>query len=407
MDVKETIMTTDREQSSDKLTNHITSADCSVHLENSRELVTCSTACSSGERPRDVNRCFSNSQDRKSATRSAFVASLFRFVDLFAGIGGMRIPFQELGGQCVFTSELDKFARKTYAANFRENKNHLFGGDIRPYAAEPERVPQHDVLLAGFPCQPFSIAGVSKKKSLGLPHGLECNAQGTLFYDIARLIKFHRPAVILLENVKNLARHHEGRTFRRILHTLEAELGYEIHTRVICSNAWVPQKRERIFIVGFRESSSFSFDELEVPVRESPLLGDILDQCVPSKYTLTENLWNYLQSYREKHRRAGNGFGFSLFGPNDVARTLSARYYKDGSEILIRQEGNRPRRLTPRECARLMGFDEPHESNFNIVVSDTHAYKQFGNAVVVPVVRAVAQLIAPHLDEVLAEDSYE
>lgn len=326
------------------------------------------------------------------------VSKPFRFVDLFAGIGGMRIPFEELGGHCVFTSEWDKFAQTTYAANFQESSEHVNAGDIRLYSQTPEAVPKHDVLLGGFPCQPFSIAGVSKKNSLGVPHGLDCNSQGTLFFEIAKIIEHHRPAIILLENVKNLVRHQGGRTLEVILDVLEKRLGYEIHKKVICSTPWVPQKRERIFFVGFSEPSDFNLDELLVPEGEPPVLGDILDHHVPSKYTLTENLWSYLKAYKEKHRRAGNGFGFSLFGPSDVARTLSARYYKDGSEILIRQEGDRPRRLTPRECARLMGFDAPRESQFKIVVSDTHAYQQFGNAVVVPVVRALAQLIAPYLD---------
>ena len=326
----------------------------------------------------------------------------FRFIDLFAGIGGLRIPFEEIGGQCVFTSEWDRFARQTYAANFPEDENHEFAGDIRPYAKAPHLVPGHDVLLAGFPCQPFSIAGVSKKNSLGRPHGFLCDTQGTLFYDLAKIIKHHKPQVFLLENVKNLERHDGGKTFDTIKYVLEEELEYEIHTRVISSDAWVPQKRERIFIAGFLKSSGFSFDDLDIPETRTPVLGDILDDSVPDKYTLTPKLWNYLQGYKEKHRKAGNGFGYSLFGPDDVARTLSARYYKDGSEILVRQEGKRPRRLTPRECCRLMGFDAPGGSDFAIPVSDTQAYRQFGNAVVVPVVRAVANIMKSHIYEAVA-----
>lgn len=329
-------------------------------------------------------------------------ASSFRFIDLFAGIGGLRIPFDELGGQCVFTSEWDRFARETYAANFPESEDHVFAGDVRPYAEKPALIPEHDVLLAGFPCQPFSIAGVSKKNSLGRPHGFMCDTQGTLFYDVAKIIDYHRPPVFVLENVKNLKRHDGGRTFATIMHVLEEELEYEIHTRVINSDPWVPQKRERIFIVGFSEPSSFNFDDLEIPENNSPVLGSILDKNVLPKYTLTDKLWKYLRDYKKKHQKAGNGFGYSLFGPDDVARTLSARYYKDGSEILVEQKGNRPRRLTPRECARLMGFDQPGQSSFSIPVSDTQAYRQFGNAVVVPVVRAVADLMKPHLDEALA-----
>lgn len=329
--------------------------------------------------------------------------SSFTFIDLFAGIGGLRIPFEEIGGQCVFTAEWDRFSRQTYAANFPDSEDHEFAGDIRPYADHPEKVPVHDVLLAGFPCQPFSIAGVSKKNSLGKPHGFLCDTQGTLFYDLAKIIKHHRPSAFLLENVKNLERHDGGKTFATIMHVLRYELKYDVHVRVISSEHWVPQKRERIFIVGFKGESAFDFDDLVIP-ENPPKLGDILDGEVDDKYTLTPKLWNYLKGYKEKHRSAGNGFGYSLFGPNDVARTLSARYYKDGSEILIEQKGSRPRRLTPRECARLMGFDEAGRPRFEIPVSDTQAYRQFGNAVVVPVVRAVAEIMQPHIEEALAEE---
>ena len=328
----------------------------------------------------------------------------FRFIDLFAGIGGLRLPFEEIGGRCVFTSEWDRFCKETYTANFPEpaDSDHVFAGDIRPYANEPYRVPEHDVLLAGFPCQPFSIAGVSKKNALGHPHGFLCDTQGTLFYDLAKIIAYRRPPVFLLENVRNLERHDGGRTFATIMHVLEEELGYRISRRVIGSAPWVPQKRERIFIVGFRDHRvTFDFERLAVPEGNGPTLGTILDNEVDPKYTLTAHMWKYLRSYKEKHRSAGNGFGYSLFGPEEVTRTLSARYYKDGSEILVRQKGRRPRRLTPRECARLMGFDKPGGSDFRIPVSDTQAYRQFGNAVVVPVVRAVANLMEPCIAEAL------
>ena len=331
----------------------------------------------------------------------------FRFIDLFAGIGGLRVPFEEIGGRCVFTSEWDRFCRKTYAANFPQpaGTDHVLAGDIRPWASEPWKIPDHDVLLAGFPCQPFSIAGISKKNALGRPHGFLCDTQGTLFHDLAKVIRHHRPSAFLLENVKHLERHDAGKTFATIMNVLENELDYRVRCQVISSVAWVPQKRERIFIVGFRERAiSFEFDGLDIPSGEGPTLGAILDTKVDPKYTLTEHMWAYLQSYKEKHRNAGNGFGYSLFGPGDVARTLSARYYKDGSEILIDQPGNRPRRLTPRECARLMGFEKPGQSDFCIPVSDTQAYRQFGNAVVVPVVRAVAQLMKPHLNETLERE---
>lgn len=338
----------------------------------------------------------------KRVTRAP-AESAFRFIDLFAGIGGLRRPFEEIGGKCVFTSEWDRFSRETYAANFNDDpSDHPFEGDIRPFAKEPWRVPAHDVLLAGFPCQPFSIAGVSKKNSLGRPHGFLCDTQGTLFHDLARILKHHRPAAFLLENVKNLEGHDGGKTFATIMHVLKNELDYStVEYRVISSHPWVPQRRERIFIVGFRDAVEFDFDALEIPDGRRPTLGDILETTPPEKYTLTQHLWNYLQGYKEKHQKAGNGFGYSLFGPGDVTRTLSARYYKDGSEVLVQQPGPRPRRLTPRECARLMGFDKPGESNFLIPVSDTQAYRQFGNAVVVPVVRAVARLMKPAIETAL------
>ena len=333
----------------------------------------------------------------------------FRFIDLFAGIGGLRIPFEEIGGRCVFTSEWDRFCKETYTANFPEpaDSDHRFTGDIRPWAERPESVPAHDVLLAGFPCQPFSIAGVSKKNALGRPHGFLCDTQGTLFYDLANIIRHHCPPAFLLENVKNLERHDGGKTFATIMHVLRDELGYSVNTRVVDSSPWVPQKRERIFLVGFREQTNFDFDDLAIPETQAPTLRAILDAKVDPKYTLTAHLWKYLKDYKKKHRSAGNGFGYSLFGPDDVARTLSARYYKDGSEILIRQTGRRPRRLTPRECARLMGFEEPGEEVFRIPVSDTQAYRQFGNAVVVPVVRAVARLMIPQIAELFAREGRE
>ena len=325
----------------------------------------------------------------------------FTFMDLFAGIGGLRLPFEEIGGRCVLTAERDKFARETYAANFEEraDSDHRFVEDVRTLSADPDGVPEHDVLLAGFPCQPFSIAGVSKKNALGRPHGFLCDTQGTLFHDTARIIAHRRPAAFLLENVKNLQRHDGGRTFATIMNVLETELGYTVRTRVIASDPWVPQKRERIFIAGFRDGQEFDFDRVRIPDGPGPRLGSILEADVPAKYTLTEHLWSYLQAYKAKHEKAGNGFGYSLFGPDDVTRTLSQRYYKDGSEILVAQPGGRPRRLTPRECARLMGFRGRDGSIFEIPVSDTQAYRQFGNAVVMPVVRAVAEAMRPLIED--------
>jgi DNA (cytosine-5)-methyltransferase 1 len=339
----------------------------------------------------------------------------FTFIDLFAGIGGLRYGFESIGGRCVFTCERDKYSQQTYRANFGDE--HEIAADINDVVIED--IPSHDVLLAGFPCQPFSIAGVSKKNALNRPHGFACDAQGTLFFRLAEVIRHHRPKAFLLENVKNLLNHDKGNTFRVIRNVLEKELGYHIDWKVIDGKSWVPQHRERIFIVGFREPCGFSFDNMDIP---NPLTGPKLATIlhpedgseapeppytdgnignVSDKYTLSEKLWQYLQDYAAKHKAKGNGFGFGLFGPEDVARTLSARYHKDGSEILIRREDGRPRRLTPRECARLMGF-ETDEREFRIPVSDTQAYRQFGNAVVVQAVEAVARHMLPQLRQVLA-----
>ena len=325
----------------------------------------------------------------------------FRFIDLFAGIGGMRRPFEEIGGRCMFTSEWNHFCWESYVANFPDSpeNGHEFVSDIRSASANPELVPKHDVLLAGFPCQPFSIAGVSKRKALGQPHGFLDDAQGTLFYDLAKIIDHHKPKAFLLENVKHLARHDEGRTFKTMIRILTEELGYYVNSRIVDSSPWVPQKRERMFIVGFMESTEFDFEKLAIPSGIAPTLSEILEREVDPKYTLSTKLWKFLKEYKVKHHLKGNGFGYSIFGPNDVARTLTARYYKDGSEILIRQTRNRPRRLTPRECARLMGF----EDSFRIPVSDTQAYKQFGNSVVVPVVRAIAELMKSPIASMVKE----
>lgn len=333
--------------------------------------------------------------------------SEFTFIDLFAGIGGLRLGFNALGGRCVFTSEWDTFAQKTYATNFPDE--HEIAGDITQIDAT--QIPDHDVLLAGFPCQPFSLAGVSKKNALGVPHGFECTTQGTLFFDVARILAEKKPAAFLLENVKNLVSHDKGNTFAIIRQTLK-ELGYYITYRVIDARYFVPQHRERILIAGFRHPTAFNLNTMPLPDTglETPRLSSILHPedgseidldegryinskgKVQEKFILTNNLWAYLQNYAEKHRAKGNGFGFSKVGPDDRARTLSARYYKDGSEILINRGDNRnPRRLTPRECARLMGYDD----TFKIPVSDTRAYKQFGNSVVVPLIKHVALHMKP------------
>lgn len=333
------------------------------------------------------------------------VPPAFRFIDLFAGIGGLRLGFEALGGKCVFTSEWDRWSQETYRRNFPDGDDHVMAGDIRPYGAKPSLIPDFDVLLAGFPCQPFSLAGVSKKNSLGRKHGFEDEKQGNLFFEIERILRHHGPVAFLLENVKHLQRHDGGRTFGVIKQTLEEELNYTIDFRVISSAPWVPQKRERIFIVGFKNDVGFSFDDFDrmlPPEPEWPKLGSILQSHneIDSRYTLTSRLWQYLQDYRLKHEGKGNGFGYSMFGPDDVTRTLSARYHKDGSEILVEQKGTRPRRLTPTECARLMGF-EHGDREWSIPVSDTQAYRQFGNAVAVPKVEAIARYMEPWLKKAL------
>lgn len=334
----------------------------------------------------------------------------FTFIDLFAGIGGLRRGFEGVGGECIFTSEWDRYSQKTYRANF--GFDHPLAGDITKVPLA--QIPKHDVLLAGFPCQPFSIAGVSKKNALNRPHGFRCEAQGTLFFNVAEIIEYHQPRAFLLENVKNLVNHDGGRTFDIICRTLEEELNYKIHCRVINAKSFVPQNRERIFIAGFKDGKGFDFERLAIPnPMNGPRLASVLHPedgsepedkhytdrygRVSDKYTLTDHLWGYLQGYAAKHQERGNGFGFGLVGPSDVTRTLSARYYKDGSEILVQQAGKNPRRLTPRECARLMGFEEQGKMEVSIPVSDTQAYRQFGNAVVVPVVKAIAQHMQPWL----------
>jgi DNA (cytosine-5)-methyltransferase 1 len=319
-------------------------------------------------------------QKRKRMPEENEQAAAFRFIDLFCGIGGFRIAFERVGGKCVFSCDYDKFAQQTYEANFGERPF----GDIR----DPEvraKIPDFDILCAGFPCQPFSLAGVSKKKSLGRKHGFEDEKQGNLFSYIAKILDGHRPAAFVLENVKHLYRHDKGQTFEVILNTLTEELGYDVHVALIDAQGVVPQHRERIFFVGFDPRRNFVFPDLK---STNPTLRTILEAEVPNKYTLSNQLWSYLQNYAKKHQAAGNGFGCSVFTGDDVARTLSARYHKDGSEILISQGPNKnPRRLTPRECARLMGYP----SDFKIPVSDTQAYRQLGNSVVVPVVEAIAK----------------
>src|ERR1700683_1111491 len=301
------------------------------------------------------------------STRGKSADASFTFIDLFAGIGGIRMGFESAGGRCVFTSEWNPWAKQTYIENFGHDGN--FVGDIT--SQNVDEIPDHDFLLGGFSCQPFSIAGVSKKNALGRPHGFECTTQGTLFFDVARIIAAKRPKAFLLENVKNLQSHDQGNTFKVILRILRQELGYSVDFRVINAARFVPQHRERILIAGFREETGFTFNNLNLP-DSGPVLKSILHPQdgtespeerfthgpkaeVYSKYVLTTKLWEYLQAYAAKHRAAGNGFGFGLVDGHDIARTLSARYYKDASEILVnRGRRKNPRRLTPRECARLM-----------------------------------------------------
>ncbi|HEY2451997.1 MAG TPA: DNA cytosine methyltransferase [Scandinavium sp.] len=364
----------------------------------------------------------------------------FRFIDLFAGIGGIRNGFEAIGGQCVFTSEWNKHAVRTYKANwYCDPTEHQFNEDIRDVTLSHKAdvsdseaaahirsiIPQHDVLLAGFPCQPFSLAGVSKKNAMGRAHGFACDTQGTLFFDVARIIDACSPAIFVLENVKNLKSHDGGKTFRIIMHTLDS-LGYDVadaaemgadDPKIIDGQHFLPQHRERIVMVGFRRDlnlkQGFTLRDLPALYPERrPTFGELLEPTVDAKFILTPVLWKYLYRYAKKHQARGNGFGYGLVDPtraSSVARTLSARYYKDGAEILIdrgwdkalgeknfddpQNQQRRPRRLTPRECARLMGFESPQGYQFRIPVSDTQAYRQFGNSVVVPAFAAVAKLL--------------
>lgn len=334
-----------------------------------------------------LRQMFSNS--RKEESKNS-VNSL-KFIDLFAGIGGMRLAYENAGAVCVYSNEWNKYSQKTYYDNFGV----LPEGDITKVDAAS--IPDHDILVAGFPCQPFSIAGVSKKKSLGRATGFEDKTQGTLFFDVCRILKAKRPHAFMLENVKNLCSHDHGNTFKVIKDSLN-ELDYEIFYKILDGQDFVPQHRERILIVGFdrkRYGKEIKFDFNYVKPSHKPVIREILEKSCDPKYTLSDKLWNYLQSYAEKHRKAGNGFGFGIANLDGISRTLSARYYKDGSEILIAQQNCNPRRLTPRECARLQGFPE----SFKITVSDTQAYRQFGNSVVVPLMSAVAKLVTKKLAE--------
>ena len=299
------------------------------------------------------------------------MSNKFKFIDLFAGVGGIRIPFEELGGDCVFSSEWDKFSQQTYEANFGEIPH----GDITEIDAKD--IPKHDLLVGGFPCQAFSQAGLKK--------GFK-DTRGTMFFEIARILDHHKPKAILLENVKGLRGHDKGNTFKTIISILN-ELGYQTleSTVLNAKHFGLPQNRERIFIVGYKKHVNFQFPQ---PPMINTRLGDILDKKIPDKYTISDRLWEGAQRRKEKYKEKGYGFGYSLFNKESkYTSTISARYYKDGAEIWIDQGKKNPRKLTPNEARKLQGFPE----GFIIPVSDGQAYKQFGNAVPVPVIRAIAE----------------
>lgn len=318
----------------------------------------------------------------------------FTFIDLFAGIGGFRIAFQNAGGKCVFSCEWDKYAKQTYERNFGE----IPYGDIRKIPKE--QIPDHDVLCAGFPCQPFSLAGVSKKNSLGRAHGFQDETQGTLFFEIKEIIKLKRPKAFMLENVKNLLAHDKGKTWEIIRKSLEDELGYVINWKIVDGSAWVPQHRERIYIVGYDPKQiHVSKEDIVIPDKPAagyryPELAKIVKPHLDG-YTLGEGTWNTLLRHKAHHEAEGNGFGYGLhtlpIKKGEVTRTISARYHKDGAEILIEQPGDRPRRLSVHEAMQLQGYNP---KSYVFPVSQTQAYHQIGNSVVVPAIEASAQQVA-------------
>lgn len=325
----------------------------------------------------------------------------FEFIDLFAGIGGFRIAAEQLGGSCVFSSEIDKNARETYKANFGE----VPFGDIREITEGTDadrkirdQIPDHDLLTAGFPCQPFSRAGVSARNSLGTDHGFLDETQGTLFFDVARIIEEKRPRVVLLENVANIRSHDNGRTFSTIRGVLEQDLRYAFHSAVLNSSSLVPQRRKRCFMVAFRDGNpDFRFPELTGP--DLPLRS-VLEPLPPEIYTISDRLWEGHKRRTTSNRERGTGFTAFEADLEKPSNTIVARYYKDGKECLIPQEGKNPRFLTPRECARLQGFPEkfiPHSSR-------SAAYKQFGNAVTVPLVVKIMEQIIQAVPELAQKE---
>jgi DNA (cytosine-5)-methyltransferase 1 len=316
-----------------------------------------------------------------------------KFIDLCAGIGGFRIGFESYGNECILTCEIDKFCKKTYNANF---SNNFFYQDIKKL--DEKNIEDFNILCAGFPCQVFSLAGKQKGFS---------DVRGTIFFDIIRILNYKKPESFLLENVKNLKNHDKGNTFNTISKNLD-NLNYWYETFLINAEYFVPQKRERLYILGLRKDKftkeqflrvieKIKLEYIKQKNKVKPKIIDILEKNVDDKYTLSDKLWDFLQKHANKHKQKGNGFSFCLIDPSKdiTTRTLTARYYKDGSEILIKQKNKNPRKLTPRECARLMGYPD----NYKIVVSDTQAYKQFGNSVVVPVIQMFAKVLTQELNK--------
>lgn len=321
----------------------------------------------------------------------------FTFIDLFAGIGGFRIALQSIGGKCVFSSEWDRHSQRTYQNNFGE----MPFGDIRAFTGDHvsdrkigRLIPDHDFLVAGFPCQPFSKAGVSARKALGRRHGFSCEIQGNLFFDIVRIVKAKQPRVLLLENVKHLQRHDGGRTFQKIRQTIEEDLGYSFAAEVLDASTLVPQRRERCYMVCFRDRAHDYKFPMPLLKGDPKPLSSILVPNPEDHYTISSRLWEGHQNRTKRNLTRGSGFTAYLAVLSKPSNTLVARYYKDGKECLVPQPGKRnPRKLTPLECARLQGFP----GNFKINDSDNQAYRQFGNSVAVPVVTEIAKIIAEEL----------
>jgi DNA (cytosine-5)-methyltransferase 1 len=334
-------------------------------------------------------------------TRSGLFSSAFTFIDLFAGIGGMRLGFESIGGRCIFTSEWNKFSQETYRAN-HYCADHAIAGDITKVPVDA--IPPHDVLLAGFPCQPFSVVGIGKKKSLGAKHGFQDKVQGTLFFDVARIIAHHKPKAFLLENVKNLLHHDKGRTFKTILDVLEKDLGYHVQYRLLDAKGLVPQSRNRVYIIGFKEKTDFDFSAFEIMYpKQMPTLGDLLmpQSEVPEEFTLSDSGVASIRKKGKRNKSKGHGFTTTYVGPYDIAPTLVACYASSQS-LYVKQRGKNPRLFTPRECARLMGFPD----SFKIPVSKTQAWRQFGNTVVVPLIRQIASAISPFIVEKEIKSAY-